>query len=123
MHLGLGLPASCMPRHGHLSMADGSHQESLLLQAGARGLVPMTHFICVSAELVGVLAHLQSITCGSGVSVGSGGPQVLLLRHWRPALARKGWLQGDGSAGCRASGRFLVYFSEEKPWFHHWHED
>lgn len=114
-----------MPRRGLLSMADGSHQESSLLRAGAGGFVPTTDFICISAEFVGVLAPLQSITCGSGssVSVGNGAPQVLLLRHSRPASARKGWLQSSGSAGCRASGKFLVYFSEEKPWFHDWHED
>lgn len=91
----------------------------------SQGLVPTTDFICISVEFVGVLAPLQSITCGSGssVSVGNGASQVLLLRHSRPASARKGWLQSSGSVGCRASGKFLVYFSEEKPWFHDWHED
>lgn len=46
--------------------------------------------------------------------------------QWRPSGAaaqvleaslsrEKGWLQGTGSADCRASSTFLVCFSEEKP--------
>lgn len=60
--------------------------------------VPTTHFICISAELVGVLARLQSITCGSGSSVcGQWSPsgaaaQVLKASLSKEGLAAEQWL-------------------------------